>query len=78
MTFKFNHLLPLLAVGLACPVSATEIIGHRGASHDAPENSLSSMKLAWDQGADGAELDLWLSKDGKLVVMHDGNTKRTG
>jgi glycerophosphoryl diester phosphodiesterase len=78
MTLKLNCLLPLLATGLALPLAATEIVGHRGASHDAPENSLSAMKLAWEQGADGAELDLWLSKDDRLVVMHDGSTKRTG
>lgn len=78
MTFTLNRLLPLLAASLALPLSATEIVGHRGASHDAPENSLSAMKEAWKQGADGAELDLWLSKDGRLVVMHDGTTKRIG
>jgi len=55
---------------------AVEIIGHRGASADAPENTLASMKLAWDQGADAVELDLWLSKDGKLIVFHDADTKR--
>jgi glycerophosphoryl diester phosphodiesterase len=78
MTLTLNRLLPLLAASLALPLSATEIVGHRGASHDAPENSLSAMKEAWKQGADGAELDLWLSKDGRLVVMHDGTTKRIG
>lgn len=57
-------------------LSALEIIGHRGASADAPENTLESMKLAWEQKADGAELDLWLSKDGHLIVFHDNNTKR--
>jgi glycerophosphoryl diester phosphodiesterase len=56
--------------------AAVEIIAHRGASADAPENTLSAMKLAWEQGADAIELDLWLSKDGKLVVFHDGDTKR--
>lgn len=55
---------------------AVEIIGHRGASADAPENTLTSMKLAWEQGADAIELDLWLSKDGKLIVFHDTTTKR--
>jgi glycerophosphoryl diester phosphodiesterase len=55
---------------------AVEIIAHRGASADAPENTLASMKLAWEQNADAIELDLWLSKDGKLIVFHDANTKR--
>lgn len=57
-------------------VQAIEIIAHRGASHDAPENSLSAMKLGWEQGTDAVELDLWLSSDGKLVVFHDADTKR--
>ena len=55
---------------------AVEIIAHRGASFDAPENTLASMKLGWEQNADGVELDLWLSKDGKLIVFHDKDTKR--
>ena len=53
-----------------------EIIGHRGASHDAPENTLASIKLAWEQGADAAEFDVFLSKDGQIVVIHDKDTKR--
>ena len=55
---------------------AVEIIGHRGASAEAPENTLASMKLAWEQKADAIELDLWLSKDGRLIVFHDATTKR--
>lgn len=56
---------------------AVEIIAHRGASYDAPENTLSAFKLGWEQQADGVELDVYLSKDGKIIVMHDENTKRT-
>jgi glycerophosphoryl diester phosphodiesterase len=56
---------------------AVEIIAHRGASYDAPENTLASIKLAWEQGADVAEFDIFLSKDNKIVVIHDANTKRT-
>jgi glycerophosphoryl diester phosphodiesterase len=66
----------LCAAGMARTVAAVEIIAHRGASADAPENTLSAMKLAWEQGADAIELDLWLSKDGRLIVFHDANTKR--
>lgn len=57
--------------------SAVEIVGHRGASHDAPENTLSSFKLGYQQNADADELDIHLTKDGKIVVMHDFDTKRT-
>jgi len=55
---------------------AVEIIAHRGASFDAPENTLASMKLAWEQKADAVELDLWLSRDGEIIVFHDSDTKR--
>ena len=53
------------------------IVGHRGASDDAPENTLESMKLAWQQGATAAECDIVLTKDGEIVLMHDDSTKRT-
>lgn len=57
---------------------AVEIIGHRGASEDAPENTLASFRLAWTQNADAAETDVYLSKDGEIVVIHDANTRRVG
>src|SRR5262249_54058546 len=57
-------------------VSGVEIIAHRGASADAPENTLPAMELAWKQGADAVETDLWLSADGKLLIFHDTTTKR--
>ena len=55
-----------------------EIIAHRGASRSAPENTLPAFRLAWKQGADVAELDVRLSRDGRLVVSHDATTRRTG
>ncbi len=63
---------------MTLPTFAVEIVAHRGASFDAPENSLSSMKLAWKQKTDAIETDIHLSKDGKIVVMHDFDTKRIG
>ena len=59
-------------------VTAAEIIAHRGASYDAPENTQAAMKLAWEQEADAIETDMWLSRDGKIVVLHDADTKRLG
>src|SRR3954468_1570566 len=53
-----------------------EIIGHRGASFDAPENTLAAVQLAWQQGADAVEVDVHLSSDGKIVVIHDPNTRK--
>jgi glycerophosphoryl diester phosphodiesterase len=77
--YRRHRLSPLvLLVSCVFPLAAVEIIGHRGGSHDAPENTLAAMKLAWGQKADAIELDLWLSKDGKIVVLHDANTKRFG
>jgi glycerophosphoryl diester phosphodiesterase len=55
-----------------------EIIAHRGASRSAPENTLPAFRLAWKQGADVAELDIRLSRDLRVVVMHDATARRTG
>jgi len=55
----------------------TLIIGHRGYPQFAPENTLPSWKLALEAGADMAELDYYHSKDGQLVVIHDGTLDRT-
>lgn len=54
-----------------------QIIGHRGASADAPENTLEAMQLAWEQGAYGAECDILRTADGQLVLIHDDSTGRT-
>ncbi len=48
-----------------------EIIAHRGASAEAPENSLEAFQLAIDMGCDWMECDVHLSKSGELVVIHD-------
>jgi glycerophosphoryl diester phosphodiesterase len=52
------------------------IIGHRGVKGIAPENSLSGFKKAVELGIDGVELDVHLTKDEKLVVIHDMDLKR--
>lgn len=54
-----------------------EIIAHRGASYDAPENTMASVQLAWEQGADAVEVDCRMSRDERIVVIHDPDTKRT-
>jgi glycerophosphoryl diester phosphodiesterase len=53
------------------------IIGHRGASNIAPENTLKAFQKAIELGADYIEFDNRLSKDSEIVVMHDNNTLRT-
>ena len=54
-----------------------QIIAHRGASYDAPENTLASARLAWAQGADALEVDVHLTRDDRLAVIHDSDTRRT-
>jgi len=51
-------------------------IAHRGESYEAPENSLSAFNLAWNQNADAIEIDVQLTLDNEIVVIHDRNTKR--
>jgi glycerophosphoryl diester phosphodiesterase len=53
------------------------IIAHRGASHDAPENTLAAFQLGWSRGADGIEGDFQLTGDGRIVCMHDETALRT-
>ncbi|MCL6457692.1 MAG: glycerophosphodiester phosphodiesterase [Gorillibacterium sp.] len=53
------------------------IYAHRGASGDAPENTMAAFRLAVQQGADGIELDIQMSRDGQLVVIHDESLDRT-
>jgi glycerophosphoryl diester phosphodiesterase len=53
------------------------VYGHRGASFDAPENTLAAFELAARQGADGVELDAQLCGSGEVVVLHDESLGRT-
>ncbi|UJR86018.1 glycerophosphodiester phosphodiesterase [Sandaracinus amylolyticus] len=52
------------------------VYGHRGASRRAPENTLRAFALALDEGADGIELDVRLSRDGIVMVAHDPDLQR--
>jgi glycerophosphoryl diester phosphodiesterase len=69
-----------MLLGLLClmpsALSATEIIAHRGASFDAPENTVASAKLGWEQRADAVEIDIHAAPAG-LIVIHDETTNRT-
>lgn len=53
------------------------IIAHRGASALAPENTMAAFRLAKELGADGIELDVMLSADERLLVIHDQSVNRT-
>lgn len=55
----------------------TLIYGHRGARGEAPENTLASFRRCLEQGVTRCELDLHLSADGELMVIHDPTLRRT-
>ncbi|MDR1387851.1 MAG: glycerophosphodiester phosphodiesterase [Propionibacteriaceae bacterium] len=54
-----------------------KVWAHRGASDQSPENTLSAFQRAIELGADGIELDVHLTRDGQVVVMHDETVDRT-
>lgn len=76
-----------VVVGSSCSTGASsgadmktkrvEYVAHRGASYAAPENTLAAAELAWKVGADAAEVDVYLSADGRVMVIHDATTRRT-
>lgn len=55
-----------------------EIIAHRGDSYFAPENTMAAVHSAWEKNTDAVEVDVYLSKDNRVVVIHDATTARTG
>ncbi|MFK5920869.1 MAG: glycerophosphodiester phosphodiesterase family protein [Verrucomicrobiota bacterium] len=52
------------------------VTAHRGSSVDAPENTLSALRLAIGEGADFAEIDIQINADDELVMIHDSELKR--
>lgn len=76
--FLFQCVVGFLFICAASQTGVGQMItGHRGASHDAPENTLAAFQLAWEQGADAVEGDFYLTADSKIVCIHDANTLRT-
>jgi glycerophosphoryl diester phosphodiesterase len=70
--------MSLLCLGLAAAEAhGMDIAAHRGASHDAPENTLAAFRLGFAQDADALECDVHLTRDGVLAVLHDPRTLRT-
>ncbi|MGH2380938.1 MAG: glycerophosphodiester phosphodiesterase [Candidatus Limnocylindria bacterium] len=55
----------------------TIVVAHRGASTQAPENTMDAFQLGVDAGADAIELDVHLTADGQLAVIHDDSLDRT-
>jgi glycerophosphoryl diester phosphodiesterase len=52
------------------------VLGHRGARHAAPENTLAAFELSRQEGADGIELDVRLDRDSNVIVLHDPTLAR--
>lgn len=68
--------LGVAVAAVSSEASGQLIVAHRGASHDAPENTIAAFKLAWEQQADGIEADFHLTGDGQIVCIHDYDTER--
>ncbi|MFC0875699.1 glycerophosphodiester phosphodiesterase family protein [Saccharicrinis sp. FJH2] len=69
-------LLTLISLAIST-FSQVEYIAHRGASYNAPENTMASVDLAWEIGADAVEVDVYMSLDNRIMVCHDDTTLRT-
>lgn len=55
----------------------SKFIAHRGESYDAPENTMSAIQLAWDRAVEVVEVDVHLTADNEICVIHDKDTLRT-
>jgi glycerophosphoryl diester phosphodiesterase len=84
MHFSLTHLAAGVAVALLM-TAANEtqaagpplVVAHRGFSYVAPENTLVAMREGWKSGAYGVELDVHMTGDGQVIVIHDDTTSRT-
>jgi glycerophosphoryl diester phosphodiesterase len=65
-----------IITGCSEPAADFLIVAHRGASQDAPENTIPAFLLAWEQGADAIEGDFFLTADEEIVCIHDSGTGR--
>ncbi len=71
-------LLLALTIFISLTMNAQNFyIAHRGDSYVAPENTVAAAKSAWKAGADAVEVDVYLTKDNRVMVIHDSDTKRT-
>ncbi len=74
--FIIFGLFCLLIISMSGCTKSVDIIAHRGASYLAPENTMASVMLGWEKDAD-VEVDVYLTKDNKIVAIHDDTTERT-
>jgi glycerophosphoryl diester phosphodiesterase len=68
--------IAILLLSASAYAGSPMIVAHRGASQEAPQNTIPAFKLAWKQGADAIEGDFHLTKDGHIVCIHDRDTKK--
>jgi glycerophosphoryl diester phosphodiesterase len=70
---RIKKITGLLSLLISINVAAQDItyVAHRGASYLAPENTLASIRLAWELGAPAAECDIMLTRDNKVILFHD-------
>lgn len=68
-------MLLLVCIFTGC-AGTPEIIAHRGASYNAPENTLAAIDLAWEEKSDAAEFDVYITADEKVILHHDHTTQR--
>ena len=66
-----------VSVGGSAQSANKTLVAHRGASAYAPENTLAAYRLAVEMGADFVEQDLYVTRDGVLICLHDGSLERT-
>ena len=67
----------LITCSALCLSAQQMFVAHRGASYLAPENTVAAANMAWMSGADAVEVDIRLSADNRIMVIHDRDTKRT-
>jgi glycerophosphoryl diester phosphodiesterase len=67
----------LVTCSTLCLSAQQMFVAHRGASYLAPENTVAAANMAWMLDADAVEVDIYLSDDNRVMVIHDKDTKRT-
>mgnify|MGYP002636091068 CR=1 FL=1 len=73
----FNRCIITALMLFTIPLTATEICAHRGDVTHAPENTLIAIRTAIAKGAAMVEFDVYTSKDGELIIIHDATVDRT-
>lgn len=76
-TIALTSMVPAISFSETTQPTRPMIIAHRGASAYAPENTVASAVLAWRMNSDAVEIDVYMTTDNRIVVIHDYNAERT-